>query len=135
MWSRMGLAICHVNMEDEIAADADAERLVTKFADNGNLGQAVEQIVHEYHLREQYDKADRLLGQAIAKQAGANLGPLGKASVVRMYIRAGDDEAAETVYSEIMAEYGDHPSLSQAVRAGCRGIPRSGPWRECRRSQ
>ena len=49
VWSQMGLAICHINMEDEIAADAEVEGLLANFPRRENLGLAVEQILHQYH--------------------------------------------------------------------------------------
>ena len=115
MWAQRDLATLGIYHGDDAAADAAISRLAADHASRTDTPEALYFLGNYFLEVNRDDKAEAVYKTLVEKFPNYDLAPLLKTSLGQMRLRKGDDEAAETVFQEVLAEYAKHPRLAEAV--------------------
>jgi tetratricopeptide (TPR) repeat protein len=113
MWSQMHIAMSNIRDGND-AAEAAIDKLLTSYAGQENITEAVFQIADKYCDTNQYEKANQLYQYVIKTWSGR--GDIDSRRFVAMsHIALGDYDAAAAI-DKLLTDFSGHPDLAEAVR-------------------
>jgi tetratricopeptide (TPR) repeat protein len=115
IWSWMGLAISNINLADCNTANQLTEKILTDFAGDYRVSNAVRLIADAYCKASNYEKALVLYQHILEFWPGSEQALLSKAGIVGIDIALGNEAAAMEAIDNIVADFADHPALPEAL--------------------
>ena len=115
MWAQRDLATLAIYHGDDAAADAAIGRLAANYASRTDTPAALYFLGNYFLEVNRDDKAEAVYKTLVEKFPNYDLAPLLKTSLGQMRLRRGDDQGAETIFQEVLADYAKHPRLAEAV--------------------
>jgi len=120
IWSLRGFINESIALKDEAAIDAGVKTLMSEFAGSRNLPMAAVHVGRELSIVGHKHAAD-VLQHVIDKHPEDEQTLLARVCMGYAYIMQGKDGEAETLYSQIMTQYANHPNLAEVVHAMAEG--------------
>jgi TolA-binding protein len=115
IWFQMGLAICSICVNDANTAEPAIAKLHSRYRGDLGLAQALYEVGATFGNAKQHDKAAAEFNQVITTWPDSDYAMLSKVGLGLVKVRQGDDRAAETAFQKVLADYGDHPRLPEAI--------------------
>ena len=116
IFSQRGIVLCSIAMNDQVAAAAGVQKLLTGFAGDAHLPETLAHIA-EYQLQRRNLEDSRQLYQYIVDQYPEHeIVTRSTAKLAQVKILQGDDNAAGAILHHILADYANSPKLAEAVR-------------------
>ena len=124
LWSQVEIIKSYIRNGNEPAAEAAFDNLVTVFVDQPTLLKEVYAVADAYAKAGRYDKADKLYQYVIKKcpaEKDLSAERLADISVplseAKAYIALGNDANALAVIDRLIADFNNHPDLSETIFA------------------
>ena len=115
MWSAMGRAICYAHLEEDVAAQAEVDAMITTFAEQQGLAQAISSVGDGYRKLEKWEKSRsqyRYVVENHPKEQTALWSGMGLAIAS---VRLNDLETAAQSTASLLADFPEDVRLSNAA--------------------
>jgi tetratricopeptide (TPR) repeat protein len=115
IWTKTGLAVTSIRLSDFQTGDSLKEQILTDYADDNRLPEAVCLIADAYRSAGKYELAAALYNDIINKWPGNKILLWAKVGLARIDIARGNDAATQKVIDNIISEFRDHPEMPNGV--------------------
>jgi len=117
MLSQMDIiyAVIDNNDVDDATVDAEVEKLLTRFAKQPSLPQQVLDMGSRYRDKKDYDRAIHFYNLVNQKWPRTDFALWARVAIGKTHILRGDDAAVEVGIDEIIADFHEHPKMTDAM--------------------
>jgi len=113
--SQGGVVKLYIRLGDEANAAAAMDELISKFGSRKDIAGVVDEIGDAYRDAEQYERALAKYEQVVASWPDSEQAMGSQASVVKLYMRLGDDANAVAAVEKLVGDYSASKGIADEV--------------------
>jgi tetratricopeptide (TPR) repeat protein len=115
IWTKIGLAVTSIRLSDFQTGDSLKEQILTDYADDNRLPEAVYLIADAYRCVGKYEKAISLYHYIIGVWPSSEQALWSKVGIARIDIINGNEDAANKAIDNIISEFKEHPEMPKGI--------------------
>jgi len=115
--SEASLARLYIKTDEYVKAQAETEKLISRFGSNSATAKAIDNIADGYRGAKKPEKARELYRWVVENQPEAKHAIQSQVSAVKVSIAMGDDANAETEIERLMSLFGERDGIASAVES------------------
>ena len=115
MGSQVSVAKLHIELEDDTAAQAAIDKLITDFSNDDGIADAVDTVADQYRDSGRYDEALQLYEEVVDTWPSTEQAAGSQVSVALINIQLGNDAEAQSAVDTLLTDYSEYTDLREGL--------------------
>jgi TolA-binding protein len=115
VFSQQGLALCNIDLDDQVAADAAVQKLLADNAGSKYMPEIMLSIGEEYSVKNKPDKAIMFHQYVLDKHPDSPIAVWSQGEKALCYLELGEKEAAQAATQELLQKFAGDTNISYPV--------------------